>query len=100
MQCAGTGIADFVKARADRGFDVLAAPRAGISLPFTPGRDHHRSLGTSKVTTICIKSFSAGSAILGWNLNVLLQKSAPQIIMRSIYRGCPGRSSSLHSVHR
>src|ERR1700737_5026571 len=58
MQRTGAGITDFVQAGADRGFDVLAAANAGISLPFTPGRNHHRFLATSKVTTICIKSFT------------------------------------------
>src|ERR1700692_4673505 len=43
MQRAGAGIADFEQAGADRGFDVFAAAGAGISLPFTPGRNHHRS---------------------------------------------------------
>src|SRR3954465_3417047 len=73
MHGAGGGNAVFVDAGADRGFDVLAAAGARISLPFTPGRNHRHSPATFALATIFIKS-SWPQHRLCWNLNVLLQK--------------------------
>src|ERR1700733_535345 len=51
-------MADFIDARADRRLDILAALRAGISLPFTPGRNHRRPHAAFKAAIILIKFVS------------------------------------------
>src|SRR3954452_25114946 len=94
MQRAGGGNADFVDAGADRGFDVLAAAGARISLPFTPGRNHRHSPATFALATIFIKS-SWRQHRLCWNLNVLLQIIGAGKIIQSRYRGCSAWSPPL-----
>ena len=79
VQRTSASVADFIEAGGDRRLDVLTASGAGISLPFTPGRNHRVILATLEATTIFIKSFSPRAAFLLDSEYLTVKKSVSEI---------------------
>src|SRR5258708_9827490 len=99
MQCAAAGKTNFVNARRNRRFNILAARRAGIPFPFTPGRDHDYPLAARgpqiALTKILLKQRNA-YCVFRCILSALLHIAAKSR-HESAYRPCADGSRGLPS---